>query len=87
MSQQVLVNNKRKYTDILEELVAKRICRVQCKLKDITTITHGVKTEKVKWKKASKWPSGQALKIDIVDEENYQGLTFRMILDTTVNNL
>lgn len=84
---QVLSSGRRKYTEILEKLVAHSICRVSCNLADSRTIIEGVKKEKVAWKKRKRWPEGQALKIDIVDEENNKGITFRRVLDTSVNNL
>jgi hypothetical protein len=56
-------------------------------LADALTITAGVKKEKVKWNKAKKWPKGMALKIDIIDASNEQGIVFRMIEDTSINNL
>lgn len=84
---QVLSSGKTKYTPILEKLVRESICRVECKLAEITTIMNGVKKEKGKWKDKDRWPKGMALKIDIIDEDKYKGLTFRMITDTSVNNL
>lgn len=84
---QLISSGRRKYTDILEELVKQGICRVQCRLAETMTISTGVKKEKGMWKKKNKWPKGKALKIDIIDEDKYKGLTFRMILDTSVNNL
>jgi len=87
MSSQILSSGRRKYTAILDKLVVETICRVECKLADARTIIDGVKKEKVFWNKKKRWPKGQALKIDIVDEETYKGITFRMITDTSVNNL
>jgi hypothetical protein len=84
---QVLSSGRRKYTAILEQLVEKAVCRVECKLSDARTIIDGAKKEKMKWKQSAKWPKGQALKIDIVDEDKYKGVTFRMITDTSINNL
>lgn len=78
---------KRKYTDILQELVSKSFCRIECKLADSLTITAGVKKEKVSWVKAKKWPQGKALKIDIIDTPTWEGISFRMIEDTSINNL
>jgi len=87
MKSQILTSGRRKYSPIIEELIAKAVCRIQCELADARTIIDGVKKEKVKWNKKKRWPKGQALKIDIVNEESYKGITFRMILDTSVNNL
>lgn len=84
---QVLSSGKRKYTAILDKLVTEAVCRVQCNLADARTIIDGVKKEKVRWNKKKRWPSGKALKIDIVDTEDYKGITFRAVLDTSVNNL
>ncbi len=84
---QLIATGRRKYSAILEQLIEKSLCRVECKLADVRTIIDGVKKEKVKWKHKEKWPKGKALKIDIVDESDYKGITFRMILDTSVNNL
>lgn len=84
---QLIASGRRKYSAILEKLISDSFCRVECKLVDARTIIDGVKKEKVKWKAKSKWPEGKALKIDIVDESDYKGITFRMILDTSVNNL
>lgn len=77
----------RKYAPILAELIAKAICRVDCALTETATIMHGVKKEKVKWKAAGKWPKGQAIKMEVVDNKDYKGVEFKMILDTSVNNL
>ena len=84
---QILISGRRKYTAILDKLVNEACCRIECKLVDARTIIDGVKKEKVHWVKKKKWPKGQALKIDIIDETDYKGITFRMILDTSVNNL
>lgn len=84
---QPLSSGKRKYYAILEKLVNEAVCKVECKLAEAKTIIDGVKKEKVKWKSKNKWPEGQALKIDIVDTKEHQGITFRRVLDTSVNNL
>lgn len=84
---QALSSGRRKYTAILEELVTKSFCRVSCDLADSRTIIDGVKKEKVKWKKRKRWPDGQALKIDIIDDKDNKGISFRRVLDTSVNNL
>lgn len=84
---QLLPKTQRKYVPILEELIVKAICRVACELTEAVTIMHGVKKEKVKWVKAKKWPEGQALKMDVVDTKEYKGVEFKMVLDTSVNNL
>lgn len=83
MSNQTLSSGGRKYTPILKELVNKSICAVQCAARDIPTIMAGVKKEKVRWVRRNLWPKGKALKIDVEDEK----LTFKMITDTSVNNL
>jgi hypothetical protein len=80
---QVLSSGRRKYTAILEELLAKAFCRVECTHLDTRTIIDGVKKEKVKWVKRQRWPKGKALKIDI--EAN--GVLFKSVLDTSINNL
>jgi len=77
----------RKYTAILADLTSKGFCRVACELKDAPTIMAGVKKEKVAWNKAGKWPKGRALKIDVIDTIDWEGLSFRMIEDTSINNL
>jgi len=77
----------RKYFPILRKLTEEQVCKIECELKDSRTIIDGVKKEKVKWVTRKWWPQGKALKIDIVDEKDYKGITFRMILDTSVNNL
>lgn len=77
----------RKYTDILTTLTSTGRCKIACSLADALTITAGVKKEKVKWNKAKKWPKGMALKIDIIDASNDQGIVFRMVEDTSINNL
>lgn len=87
MSNTILSSGKRKYAPILEALVTKAVCKVECKLTEAKTIIDGVKKEKVKWKAKAKWPKGQALEIDIVDTPEHKGVTFRMVLDTSVNNL
>jgi hypothetical protein len=83
MSSQILSSGRRKYTAILEALVQRGRCQVECTMLDTKTITEGVKKEKVKWKKKARWPSDKALKIDIVPT----GILFTAILDTSVNNL
>jgi hypothetical protein len=80
---QVLSSGRRKYSAILETLVEKALCRVKCTHLDTRTIIDGVKKEKVKWVKRKRWPSGKALKIDIEDD----GILFKSILDTSINNL
>lgn len=90
---QLPVNGKRKYTVILEKLVAEAVCKVSCSLADTRTIIDGVKKEKVKWVKLAKrsigvgWPKGQALTIDINSNEGEEGITFRRVLDTSTRNL
>lgn len=84
---QVLSSGRRKYTDILDKLVSQQVCKVECRLADARTIIDGVKKEKVKWVKRKAWPAGRALKIDIVETPAHTGVSFRMILDTSVNNL
>lgn len=81
------MSQPRKYAPILEELIKKCICRVQCELTEAVTIMHGVKKEKVKWVKDNSWPKGQALKMDVVDTKDYKGVEFKMILDTSINNI
>lgn len=87
MASQILSSGRRKYTPILEKLVATALCKVECALVDAKTIIEGVKKEKVSWKKKGRWPKGKALKIEIVDDPTYKGIQFQMILDTSVNNL
>ncbi len=80
-------SGRRKYTAILEDLVAHGFSRVACELIYARTIVDGVKKEKVLWVKRSKWPKGKALKIDIIDEKEYKGLLIKMIEDLSINNL
>lgn len=80
---QVLSSGRRKYTAILEELVNKAFCRISCTHLDSRTIIDGVKKEKVVWVKKNRWPKGKALTIKIEDD----GITFRSVLDTSINNL
>lgn len=84
---QVQPKTQRKYVPILETLIIKAICRVACELTEAGTIMDGVKKEKVKWVKANKWPIGKALRMDVVDTKEYKGVEFKMVLDTSVNNL
>jgi hypothetical protein len=83
MSSQVLSSGRRKYTPILEALLDKAFCRVACTREDTRTIVDGVKKEKVKWVKKKKWPVGKALKIEMEPD----GILFKAILDTSINNL
>lgn len=80
-------SGRRKYTAILEDLVAHGFSRVACDLVYARTIVDGVKKEKVMWVKRAKWPKGKALKIDIIDEKEYKGLLIKMIEDLSINNL
>lgn len=82
---QSLPSGGRKYSPILRALVDKAVCVVKCPATDIPTIMAGVKKEKVKWVRKKLWPTGKALKIEIADDAT--GLTFKMITDTSVNNL
>jgi hypothetical protein len=84
---QVLSSGRRKYTAILEELINKAVCRVECKLAEAVTIINGVKKEKVKINRAKKWPKGQAIKIDVVDTADFKGILFKRVEDTSIRNL
>lgn len=85
---QTLSSGRRKYTSIIEALLTSSVCKIACDLADSRTIIDGVKKEKVKWNKKKKWPQGKALKIIINnDESEAKGITFRMVTDTSVNNL
>lgn len=79
--------NGRKYTPILQKLVSDALCRVECKLVEARTIIEGVKKEKVRWNKKQRWPKGKALEIEIIESEEYNGILFKMVTDTSVNNL
>lgn len=77
------MNPGRKYTPVLTKLVAEGICRVQCSARDSPSVIEGVKKEKVRWVKRKLWPLGKALRIEAEDT----GLTFRIVLDTSIRNL
>lgn len=78
-----LSSGGRKYTDILNKLLTTGTCSVACKRTDTTTIIGGVKKEKVIWTKKKKIPSDKRLKIDVTET----GIDFKLILDTSINNL
>lgn len=84
---QSLAANGRKYVPILKKLVTEALCNVLCPHADTRTIIEGVKKEKVKWVKKKTWPQGKALKIETGEEAGQAKLTFRMITDTSINNL
>lgn len=78
-----LSSGGRKYTDILDRLINTGKCSVICSREDITTVIGGVKKEKVIWTKKKKIPKDKRLKIDVTET----GIDFKLILDTSINNL
>jgi hypothetical protein len=73
----------RKYSPVINELLAKKFCKVKCTHTDTTTIMEGVKKEKVRFVKKKLWPSDMALRIEVVDG----GIEFKMVVDTSIRNL
>jgi hypothetical protein len=78
-----LSSGGRKYTDILNKLLTTGRCSVACPRVDTTTIIGGVKKEKVIWTKKKKIPKDKKLKIEVTET----GIDFKLILDTSINNL
>lgn len=87
MSQVLASSGKKKYSPILTELTERKFCRVQCALSDVRTVIGGVMKEKVEWVKKKKWPKGQVLKTQIIDTEDWKGILFKMLEDTSIRNL
>jgi hypothetical protein len=79
----ILASGKRKYVPILEELLASGKCAVTCPRVDTKTIIDGVKKEKVIWAAKGKIPLGKILKIELTE----LGVDFRLVTDTSINNL
>lgn len=79
----LLSSGGRKYTAILEKLVTEGKCSVECARTDTTTIINGVKKEKVVWSHKKKVPKDKKLKTEVTDK----GIDFKLVLDTSINNL
>lgn len=78
-----LSSGQRKYGPILNQLVETGKCTVACTRVDTTTIINGVKKEKVAWVKKKRCPKDKVLKIEVTDN----GVEFKLVIDTSVNNL
>lgn len=78
-----LASGKRKYVPIIEQLIASGKCIVTCPRKDSKTVVDGVKKEKLIWVNSGKIPKDKHLKIELTDE----GVEFKLVTDTSINNL
>lgn len=64
-------------------IVDRHRCETSCSRMDTTTIINGVKKEKVLWTKNGKCPEDKRLDVEVTDT----GIIFKLVLDTSINNL
>jgi len=76
----------KKYDPIWRNLKDKGFCRISCTNEDILTITNGVKKHKAQDKHK---PNGKKLAIRVVptDDPSKVNIEFRLVTDTSINNL
>lgn len=86
-----IIAGSRKYSSVWNSLKLTGYCQLKTTAGDMLTIVNGVKKEKNKDKKR---PKNKVLKIDTIEEPNAVAgepsvikINFRLIEDTSINNL
>lgn len=76
----VLGSGYRKYTPIWRALKEKGVCVVKCTREDTLTVYNGVRKEKVR---DSHKPKARVIETEMTED----GIIFRLVEDTSINNL